>query len=184
MNGSVLPPLRREVLDVLVKVSFNRRSYKGKSSKAVETYRLVGVFNQETRAYHLYFTNISPNQLAAEDVVLLSGHAGVFKELKRLYNLDVNSRGNDDVVEALVLVSMLTLLVSHRLLNHMRLLAPDKSERFTPLRWSETFYSAAPFLLSRVVDAAGVEDDPFLVIRFFMCEGIDPNVSRKRLLSP
>lgn len=184
----VLPRLKRDVLDALVEVSFNRRSYKGKSSKATETYRLVGVFNQETRAYHLYLTNISPDQLAAEDVALLYGARWsielVFKELKRLYKLDVISSGEDDVVEALVLVTMLTLVVSHRLLNHMRLLAPEKSERFTPLRWAETFYSAAPFLLSRVVDAAGVEDDPFLAICFFMCEGVDPNVNRKRLLSP
>jgi len=94
------------------------------------------------RAYHLYLTNISPDQLAAEDVALLYGARWsielVFKELKRLYKLDVISSGEDDVVEALVLVAMLTLVVSHRLLNHMRLLAPEKSERFTPLRWAET----------------------------------------------
>lgn len=184
----VLPRLRRDVLDVLVEVSFNRRSYKGKSSKAVETYRLVGVFNQETREYHLYLTNISPDQLAAEDVALLYRARWsielVFKELKRLYKLDVISSGEDDVVEVLVLVAMLTLVVSHRLLNHMRLLVPEKSERFTHLRWAETFYSAAPFLLNRVLDVAEVEDDPFLAICFFMCEGVDPNVSRKRLLSP
>jgi IS4 transposase len=41
----------------------------------------------------------------------------VFKELKRLYKLDVISSGASDIVESLVLVAMLTLVVSHRVLK-------------------------------------------------------------------
>ncbi|MCL6443935.1 MAG: IS4 family transposase [Alicyclobacillus sp.] len=182
----VLPRLKREVIDVEVEVNFHRRPYKGTSSKATETFRLIGMLNPETNEYHLYMTNLSPEQLSAEDVAQLYKARWsielVFKELKRLYKLDVISSAENDVVECLVLVAMLTLVVSHRVLNHMRRLAPEKSERFTPLRWAETFYSAAPFMVSRVLEVAGIDVDPFTAVSFFMSEAIDPNVNRERLL--
>jgi hypothetical protein len=87
-------------------------------------------------------------------------------------------------VEALVLVAMLTLVVSHRVLNHMRMLAPEKSARFTPLRWGDVFYGGAIFLMARVLESIGVEGDPFMLYIYFMGEGVDPNVNRERLLSP
>ncbi len=96
------------------------------------------MLDKESKTYHFYLTNITPEQLSAEDVALLYRARWsielVFKELKRLYQLDVFSSGAPAVVESLVLVAMLTLVVSHRLLNHMRLLASEKSARFTPLR--------------------------------------------------
>ena len=63
------------------------------------------------------------------------------------------------IVESLVLVAMLTLVVSHRVLNQIRLLAPEKSQRFTPLRWGESFYSAAPFVMTRTLKYAGIDED-------------------------
>ena len=78
---------------------------------------------------------------------------------------------------------MLTLVVSHRLLNHMRLLFPEKSARLTPLRWAESFYAIAPVMMGRVLKAASIDGDPLLLIIYFMGEGIDPNVNRERLLS-
>jgi len=107
-----------------------------------------------------------------------------FQGMKRLYQLDVISSGAPVVVESLVLVAMLTLVVSHRLLNHMRLLAPEKSDRFTPLRWAESFYAIAPVVMGRVLKATGIDEDPLLLIVYFMGEGVDPNVNRERLLSP
>jgi len=200
----ILPRLKREVIDVEVEVSFKGRASKAKktekdgtfevyrpkggTSKLKETFRLVGVFDEKTKTYHLYLTNITPEQLSAEDVALLYRARWsielVFKELKRLYQLDVISSGAPAVVESLVLVAMLTLVVSHRLLNHMRLLAPEKSVRFTPLRWAESFYAIAPVMMGRVLKAAGNDEDPLLLIIYFMGESVDPNVNRERLLSP
>ncbi|MGI6334764.1 MAG: transposase [Saccharofermentanales bacterium] len=144
--------------------------------------------DKETKKYHFYLTNISPEQLTAEDVALLYRARWsvelLFKELKSLYKLDVISSGSPAVVESLVLVAMLTLVVSHRLLNHMRLLIPEKSSRFTPLRWAESFYAIAPVIMGRVLKLAGINDDPLQLIIYFMSEGIDPNVNRERLLSP
>lgn len=200
----ILPRLKREVIDVEVEVSFKGRASKTKkvekdgtfevyhprsdTPKVKETFRLVGVLNEESKTYHLYLTNIAPEQLSAEEVALLYRARWsielVFKELKRLYQLDVISSGAPAVVESLVLVAMLTLVVSHRLLNHMRMLAPEKSTRFTPLRWAESFYSIAPVMMGRVLKAAGIDEDPLLLIIYFMGEGVDPNVNRERLLSP
>jgi hypothetical protein len=161
---------------------------KGSTSKVKETFRLVGVLDKESKTYHFYLTNITPEQLSAEDVALLYRARWsielVFKELKRLYQLDVISSGAPAVVESLVLVAMLTLVVSHRLLNHMRLLAPEKSARFTPLRWAESFYSIAPVIMARVLKFIGIDEGPLLLIIYFMAEGVDPNVNRERLLSP
>jgi hypothetical protein len=96
----------------------------------------------------------------------------------------VISSGAADVVESLVLVAMLTLVVSHRILNHMRMLAPEKSARFTPLRWADVFSGAAIILMVDVLKSIGVEGDPLMLYIYFMSEGVDPNVNRKRLLSP
>lgn len=184
----ILPHLKREVLDVLVEVSFKRRAYRGKASLAKETFRLVGVLNHETNEYHLYITSLSPEQMSAEDVALLYGARWsielIFKELKRIYQLDVIRSGKDEVVEALVLVAMLTLVVSHRILNFMRRIAAEKGYRWTTMRWAETFRASSGRLLGNVLETAGVEDDPLQLMYFYMAEGVDPNVNRKRLLNP
>jgi len=200
----ILPQLKRKVIDIEVEVSFKGKASKAKktansggfqvyrprggSPKVTETFRLVGIFDEKTKKYHLYITNITPEQLPAEDVALLYRARWsvelMFKELKRLYKLDVISSGAPDVVESLVLVAMLTLVVSHRLLNHMRVLAPEQSNRFTPLRWAESFYSIAPVIMGRVLKDVGIDDDPLLLIIYFMNESIDPNVNRERLLTP
>ncbi|MDF9410029.1 transposase [Pelotomaculum isophthalicicum JI] len=200
----MLPRLKREVIDIEVEVSFKSRASKAKKTekdgtfevyypkgdipKVKETFRLVGIRDKESKTYHLYLTNITPEQLSAEDVALLYRARWsielVFKELKRFYQLDVISSGAPTVIESLVLVAMLTLVVSHRLLNQMRLWAPEKSARFTPLRWAESFYAIAPVMMGRVLKAAGIDEAPLLLIVYFMGEGIDPNVNRERLLSP
>ena len=199
----VLPRLKREVIDILVEVEFkasasrakksdgdNFEVYrpKGAASKIKETFRLVGVLDEETGEYHLYITDIMPEQLSPEDVALLYRARWsiemVFKELKRLYKLDEIPSNKPVVIKSLVMVSMLTLVVSHRILNLMRSLMPEKSERFTPLRWAELFYTSATDLLKLVLALEGIELDAFTMLMFYAGEGIDPNVNRERLLSP
>jgi IS4 transposase len=198
----VLPRLKREAIDILVEVEYKASASnakksdnkfevyrpKGSASKTRETFRLVGTLDKETGEYHLYITDIMPEQLSAEDVALLYRARWsiemVFKELKRLYKLDEIPSNKPVVIKSLVMVSMLTLVISHRILNLMRSMAPEKSERFTPLRWAELFYSSAPDLLKQVLAFEGIELDAFTLMMFYMGEGIDPNVNRERLLSP
>lgn len=75
------------------------------------------------------------------------------------------SSGAPATVESLVLVSMLTLVVSHRVLNQIRLLVPEKSDRFTPLRWGETFYSAANVVMSRTLKYAEIDEVGYLPVK-------------------
>ena len=161
---------------------------RGGTPKIKETFRLVGVLNEETGEYHLYITDIMPEQLIPEDVALLYRARWsvemVFKELKRLYKLDEIPSDKPVVIKSLVMVSMLTLVVSHRVLNMMRQMFPEKSERFTPLRWAELFYTSAPDLLKLVLAFEGIELDALTMMMFYAGEGIDPNVNRERLLSP
>jgi IS4 transposase len=198
----ILPRLKREVIDILVEVEFKASASrakksdggfeiyrpKGAASKIKETFRLVGVLDKETGEYHLFITDILPEQLSPEDVALLYRARWsiemVFKELKRLYKLDEIPSNKPVVIKSLVMVSMLTLVVSHRILNLMRSLMPEKSERFTPLRWAELFYTSATDLLKLVLALEGIELDAFTMLMFYAGEGIDPNVNRERLLSP
>ena len=201
-NGPLpLPLLKRQVIDVLVEVSFRGAAkakqdsddtfevyHAKKTPKTKETFRLVGILDQESNTYHLYLTSLSPEQLIAEDVALLYRARWsielIFKELKRLYKLDVISSGAPDTVEALVLVAMLTLVVSHRVLNLVWSIDTERSDRYTPLRWGGTFYSSADVLMNRTLKYEGIEENPTMLLHFLMDEGIDPNVHRKRLLSP
>ena len=148
----------------------------------------MGVRDPETGAYHCYLTDLSPEPWSAEDVAQLYRARWsmelLFKELKRLYQLDVITRAAPVVVEALVLTALLTLVVSHRILNHLRSLVPAQAARFTPLRWAEVFTAATIRLLPQVLAVAGVTDDPFWVMLFMMQEAPDPNLTRDRLLDP
>lgn len=78
--------LQREVMDVEVEIAFKRRRYGGHRSGDVLTARLVAVWNEETRKYHTYLTNLGPEVLSAEEVAELYGCRWeielVFKELK------------------------------------------------------------------------------------------------------
>ncbi|HAU31112.1 MAG TPA: hypothetical protein DCW46_02265 [Desulfotomaculum sp.] len=101
----VLPRLKWEVIDYLVEVEFKASASRTKkpegdtfevyrprngASKIRETFRLVGTFDEEAQEYHLYITDIMPEQLSAEDTALLYRARWsvelVFKELKRLYH--------------------------------------------------------------------------------------------------
>lgn len=54
----ILDDLHRDVIDVDGEVEFKRRIYNGTRSRAIETFRVVGVWNDEEDRYHLYITNL------------------------------------------------------------------------------------------------------------------------------
>jgi putative transposase len=184
----ILPGLQRAVLDGEVAVTFRRRGYRGRTTPVTERFRLVGVRDPETGAYHCYLANLSPEQLSAEDVAQLYRARGsmalLFKELKRRSQLDVITRAAPVVVAALVLTALLTLVVSHRILTHLRSLVPAQAARFPPLRWAAVFTAATIRLLPPVLAVAGVTADPCWVMLFMMQEAPDPNLTRNRLLDP
>lgn len=199
----VLPHLRREVIDAEIEVSFKDSVSKDKKAeddvfevyhpkgsmpKAKETFRLVGILDEETNVSSLPDQHRTGKALGRRCGASLQCPRWsvelIFKELKSLYQLDVITSGAANVVEPLVLVSMLTLVVSHRILNQVRTgAAPEDRIRFTPLRWAELFYNTAFILLAGVLEMAGVKRDPFSLLCYYMNEGIDPNVNCERLLT-
>lgn len=64
----VLPRFKRQVFDFQVRVEVKKRVYKGVRRKTHFVIRLVGIWNSERGRYHLYLTNLSPDDLGAEAV--------------------------------------------------------------------------------------------------------------------
>ena len=77
-------------------------------------------------------------------------------------------------------VAMLTLIVSQRLLNHIRSITTANIARITNLRWSEVFYAVEPIIMERVIREIGVEEDPLSLMVYLLTESVDPNVTRKK----
>jgi IS4 transposase len=101
----VLGRLKRRVLDVEVEFDYRKRSYGGKRSGASYRCRLVGVWNDETRKYHLYVTNIRTDRLSAEDIARTYTARWLvelaFRELKGQYRIDQMPSAKRAVVETL-----------------------------------------------------------------------------------
>jgi IS4 transposase len=199
----ILPNLTGDVIDLQIEISFKSSRGKkkdpqdtfetyqprGSQPKATESLRLVAILNKTTGEYHSYLTNITSEQLSAEDVAQLYRARWsielLFKELKSLYKLDVIKSGAPVVVESLVLVAMLTLVVSQRLLNHVRSLAPEIATRFTNLRWGKSFFAVAPIIMGRILKVAGIPEDPIMLLLYIMNEGVDPNFNHAEpLMTP
>ena len=58
--SQVAPRLQREVLDTEVEVSFKKQAHNDRSSSDTFVCRLVTVWNEEARKYHVYPINIAP----------------------------------------------------------------------------------------------------------------------------
>lgn len=187
--STVEPRLKREVLDAHVELSFARRRYGGSRSPDTMEARLVAVYNAEASRYHVYLTNIPPEVLEPEEIAALYGARWdielVFKELKSRYALDLIKTTNPQIVEALIWVAILTLLVSRRLHNLIRLSAPHRRVvRYTQLRWATIFAENADMLLTAVLRSNGIENTLDLIASVYMSQALDPHVNRRRFRDP
>jgi IS4 transposase len=184
----VIERLQREVLDVEVEVAFRRRVYAGSQSGARRPLRLVGVRNGDTGRYHLYVTNIPPERLEAEQVArVYSGRWQielVFKEMKSHYGLeDVPSR-KPHIVEALLYATLVTLVVSRRLLRAVRKALRGRPHAVPEGRWAAIFAVVSSAILDVLLAPAGLARD--LARRtepMLLQEALDPNLSRRLLLA-
>lgn len=177
----VLPKLERKVIDVMVEVEFDRRTYRGKSSRDRAQMRLVGVFNEETQKYHLYLTNIAADRLSAEQIAetyrLRWQVELLFKELRTHYRLDQLPSAKRVVVEALVYAAILTLIISRQILQALRQLLPD-GRSIPPLRWAAIFCGIASDLLGGLLRSLPRRTPPPDVWRLLLSQATDPNLGR------
>ena len=182
----VLPRLKRQVLDLIVEVEFKRRKYKGKRSQVKERFRLVGVYNDEERKYHLYLTNIGKERLEAEDIALLYRARWevelVFKELKSRYRLDLIPSAKPAIVEAFIWIGILTLLCSRRLFLMVRSVNPKKAKRFTHLLWAKVFAEHAHRLMDAILESNDLECTIWTLMEIYESQAVDLNVNRERLM--
>jgi IS4 transposase len=182
----VLPRLKRKILDVLVEVEFKRQEYRGKRSHAKQRFRLVAVYNEEDRKYHVYLTNIGVDRLSAEEIALLYRARWevelLFKELKSKYCLDLIPSAKPEIVEAFIWIGILTLLCSRRIFLLVRAANPEKATRFTHMRWAKVFAENAPDLMRDVIRSNGLRYDLMVYLEIFSSQACDPNVKRERLM--
>jgi IS4 transposase len=174
-----------EIFDVNVEVSFNRRSYRGESKKDNKIFRLVAIYNAEAEEHHYYITNISPDILCASEIAAVYAARWevelIFKELKSRYALDQITTKSPHAIEALIWISILTLLISRKVYSVVRKLNPDKKMvRFTQLRWSNIFIENSSRLLSAIFDYLGIGQEFFTVLNVYSSEALDPHVNRER----
>lgn len=64
----VLERFERKVFDFQVRVEVTKRRYRGVRRKVSFEMRLVGIWNAEAGRYHLYLTNLGPDELDAKQV--------------------------------------------------------------------------------------------------------------------
>jgi len=166
-------------------VSFDRRSYRGESKKDSKIFRLVAIYNPESEEHHFYLTNISQEILNASEIAAVYAARWevelIFKELKSRYELDHITTKSPYAIEALIWISILTLLISRKVYSVVRKLNPDaKMVRFTQLRWSNIFVQNSSRLLSAILEFLGIEQDFSTVLNVFSSEALDPHVNRVR----
>ncbi len=183
--STILPKLKRKVLDVNVEISFKRRKYKGKQNPDTETFRMIAILNEETGEYHTYLTNISIDVLKAEDITKLYGARWdielVFKELKSRYAMDVVNTTNPNIVEAYIWIAILTLLVSRRIYSIVRNENKKKMKlRYTQLRWSTIFSENANDQLKLVLKYCDLDLTLETIIDVYSSQALDPHVNRER----
>lgn len=101
--------------------------------------QLAAVCNTEAEKHHVCITNIRPDVLSAEHVTQLYrvrwDIETLFKELRS---------ADENVMEGLIWVGILTLPVSRRLFNVLRRSAPvEIAVRCTTMRWATIFVETA-----------------------------------------
>ncbi len=152
----ILLSLHRQVLDVMVEVSFAKRTYNGKRGIRRRTFRLVAVRNDETGRYHCYFTNVPTDRLAADEVRATYAPRWqvelLFKAIKTHGNLAHLPSSKRHIVESLIRASVLATIVSQALYREVR--SRVAASRHMPLlRWAAIFARRAPELLRLLVEA-------------------------------
>jgi putative transposase len=183
----VAEQLQRAVLDVEVEVEFKRRVYAGKRRTDRRQLRLLGVRDPKTRSYWFYLTNIPPSELDAESLAQIYACRWqvelVFAELKSHYRLDELPSRKAHIVEALMLASIITLLVSRRLLDAVRRRLRRMRHRVPEGRWASLFAAIALSILDLIV--LPLRTAKVLARRLepmLLHEACDPNIGRLLLL--
>lgn len=178
----VLPLLMRKSFDIECFLNIKRRVYRGQQSVVSKPFRVVGVLNEETSAYHIYITNVPCSQLSPEDVARTYRARWevelLFKELKSQYRIDELPSAKEHIVEALIYIAILTMTASRLLLNAVRARAGLSAAETPVRRWAATFKNVAQRLLVLLLDPGPRRRLWKELESYLKHEARDPNVKR------
>lgn len=174
----VLARLSRRIIDVEVEVPVTLRKYRDSRSTKPMRMRLVGVKNDDTGDYHLYFTNIDPETLSAGELAqtyrLRWQVELLFTRLKTTMRLNQIPSSKPEVVEALIYAAVLSLLLSNVFLQVLRQVNPGRT--YPAQRMDAVFRDFATIILLLI---AGKRcDRPIDLFDLMMAEAADPNRDR------
>ena len=183
----VLGRLRRAEFDVEIMVEFRRREYGGRRRMARMRLRLVGVRNAGTGEYHLYVTNIPAERLSASQVA--AAYAArwqielLFREMKSSYGLEQMPSRKRHIVETLLYATVVTLLVSRRLLRAVREKLKATQRHAPEERWGAIFKEVSQAVLDIVLAPDRLATELSRKLESMLIhEAVDPNKSRRPLL--
>jgi IS4 transposase len=184
----VVGRLRRAEFDVEIEVEFRRREYGGRRRMARMRLRLVGVRDPETGQYHLYVTNIPAERLSASQIA--AAYAArwqielLFREMKSSYGLEQMPSRKRHIVETLLYASVVTLLVSRRLLVAVREKLKATQRHAPEERWSAIFKEVSQAVLDVVLAPGRLASELSRKLEAMLIhEAVDPNKSRQQLMA-
>ena len=118
---AVIDDLQRQEIDVLVELEFDRK--RGSSATATKQFRLVGLLNEDSGEYHLYFTNLPQSDYPAPDIAQLYRARWevelLFKELKSRFRLDKINTTKPYIIEALIIMAAISLMLSRVIIDEL-----------------------------------------------------------------
>lgn len=179
--GEVKDRLAREVVDLIVQVDFERRTYLGRKTRERAYFRVVGVRHGGARKHHWYVTNVPITILAPAEVAKTYAARWeielVFRELKSHLRMAQLASAKRAVVESLVYAALIGLAVSRSIWRSLRARV-EASRRVSERRVTDALATIAgdlvAALLGEVPDAAQLRKWHRLLSR----EALDPNVGR------
>jgi putative transposase len=142
---------------VEIEASFCRRIYAGIRSSGRQRFRLVAIFDEETREYHVHVTNLPVDKPPAADIGVLYRERWAigltFKHLKSSFHLAEIPSRKKHVVESLIYASILTLMASRQLFVAIRDKLRRERHRLNECRWTLLLTTFADHIL-RIVNSA------------------------------
>jgi IS4 transposase len=178
--------LRGKPVDVEVELEYYKNQHRKQQWKRhALRLRIVGIFNSQSKSYHLYITNVPPSVFDAEQVARVYGARWfvelLFRELKSQYRLEEIPSRKKHVVEALVYAALITLAGSRAFLAEIKRTARNLRDRLPEERWAILWATIASELLAVVSRKNGDKITERYVNVMIYREAVDPNRARKPL---
>lgn len=174
-------------VDVVVEMPTLRTPSGRWSARGGRAMRVVGHRAPGQTDWHLYLTNVPCDRLTADEIGQVYAARWeielIFKEAKSYYGMaDLPSR-KPEIVETLLYASLLTLVMSRRLVALVQQRIEVHGDRVRPQRWAGCVRAVADQILRIVVGTERrVRIDEQRLTRMLLREAVDPNRRRRSLI--